>query len=70
MLDKYLTTAEVAEALRISPRTVRWWRQTGYGPPAITLGGPKQGRVIYRESDLAAWLERRHAEQAPQDPAS
>lgn len=53
MSERYLTTAEVAERCRTTVETVRYWRQTGYGP-----GGFKVGRrVLYAESDVEQWLD-------------
>jgi len=37
-MEKLLTPAETAEQLRISPATLRWWRQTGRGPAVIQIG--------------------------------
>jgi len=48
-----LTTTEAAEILRISPRTLERLRQTGTGPLYRKIGR----RVVYRESDLAGWLD-------------
>jgi excisionase family DNA binding protein len=53
MLPRYLTTEEVAQALRTSAETVRYWRHTGKGPSSVKVGR----RVLYRESDVLAWLE-------------
>lgn len=49
----FLTTEEVAEALRTSPSTVRYWHHAGKGPPSIRVGR----RRLYRESDVVAWLQ-------------
>jgi excisionase family DNA binding protein len=55
---RYLTTAEVAERLRTSPSTIRYWRMIGYLP----LGTPFGRRVLYDEDALAGW-ERERAEE-------
>ena len=52
MVEKMLTTEEVAEACRTVPSTVRHWRQTGKGPLGIKRGK----RVLYPESGVIAWL--------------
>lgn len=51
-MDKYLTTEEVAAITRSTPSTVRYWRHIGKGPRGIKRGK----RVLYAESDVAAWL--------------
>jgi excisionase family DNA binding protein len=53
--DVLLTEAEVADLLRVSPRTVRRWRNEGTGPPALRVGR----RIRYRRSAVEAWLDRR-----------
>ena len=52
-MDSYMTTDEVAAQFRTSPATVRYWRHTGYGPRGIKVGR----RVLYRESDVQAWID-------------
>lgn len=47
----YLTQAEAARTLRLSPRTLERHRLTGTGPKFIKLGR----RVLYRRADLDAW---------------
>ena len=51
--DPFLTTEEVAEILRATPATVANWRWLGTGPPYHK----KKGRVLYRQSELEAWIE-------------
>jgi predicted DNA-binding transcriptional regulator AlpA len=48
----FLTAAEAAALLRLSPITLSRWRIQGYGPRWIKLG-PK--RVAYSVDDLMAW---------------
>lgn len=47
-----MTSAEVAEALRIPESTLRYWRHTGTGPKFFKLGR----RVMYRRESVQAWL--------------
>jgi len=54
-----LTTQEVAERLRLSPRTLELWRQRGDGPPYVRVG-PR--RVLYRRADVETWLASRLVE--------
>ena len=58
--DALLTTSEVAERCRTSDSTVRYWRMVRCGPPGFKVGR----RVLYREKDVAAWLEERQAAEA------
>lgn len=53
-----LNTAELAELLHASKRTVIRWRQERIGPPWVRAGG----KVLYRRSDVDQWLERRRVE--------
>lgn len=47
-----LVPVEAAAALGVTTRTLDTWRSEGRGPDFIKAGG----RVLYRESDLADWL--------------
>jgi excisionase family DNA binding protein len=49
---EYLTTQEVADHLRTSPETVRYWRHIGSGPPSWKCGR----RVLYPRADLDLWI--------------
>jgi excisionase family DNA binding protein len=49
-----LTVAEVAEMMRLSASTVRYWRYAGTGGPASFKLGR---RVMYRRADVEKWLE-------------
>ena len=46
------TTAEAAEELRLSERTLERMRLTGLGPVYIKAGR----RVLYRQADLENWV--------------
>ena len=48
----YLIQREVAETLRLSDRTLERMRLDGTGPKFMKAGR----RVLYRTSDLEAWL--------------
>lgn len=62
MTPRYLTTYELADRLRTSPGTIRYWRHAGTGPRGTKIGR----RVLYDERDVDRWLqERRDAEAAP-----
>ncbi|NOJ59737.1 helix-turn-helix domain-containing protein [Arthrobacter sp. 260] len=48
-----LTLDEAAAFLRKSPAQLRWMRHRSEGPKSAKL----QGRVMYREQDLVAWVD-------------
>jgi predicted DNA-binding transcriptional regulator AlpA len=48
-----MTTEEVAALTRKSVATIRWLKATGTGPKCGKLGR----RVVYRRSDVLAWIE-------------
>jgi excisionase family DNA binding protein len=59
-MPEFLTTEELAEMLRASPETVRYWRWKGIGPKAVKLGR----HVVYARADVLAWVESQRAKQA------
>jgi excisionase family DNA binding protein len=58
----YLTTAEVADLVRTSAETVRYWRFVGKGPASFKLGR----KVLYDRAEVEAWIaSERTAQTAP-----
>lgn len=55
-----LTIDEAAELLRSSKATLRRWRYERTGPPSAKVGS----RVMYRRTELAAWLDEQFAKEA------
>jgi len=53
LMDDYAPPSEAARELRKHPFTLKRWRRAGYGPQPVKIGG----RLYYRRSDLARWLE-------------
>jgi excisionase family DNA binding protein len=51
-MTQFMTTAEVAEALRTPSETVRYWRHVGKGPKSFKLGR----RVLYAAEDVEAFI--------------
>jgi excisionase family DNA binding protein len=51
-MTEYLTTHEVAETLRTSAETVRYWRHVGKGPRSFKVGR----RVLYAVEDVEAFI--------------
>lgn len=60
MPTRFMTTAEVAEILRTSSETVRYWRHIGKGPGSFKVGR----KVLYRADDVEAWISRCQREQS------
>lgn len=52
-----MTTEEVAEVLRTSTDTVRYWRYCGTGPKAVKIGR----RVLYAVDDVETWIAEQKA---------
>jgi excisionase family DNA binding protein len=52
---EYLTTKEVAQLLRLKPRTLKKWRSQKQGPPFVRLGN----RVRYPRKPLDEWTSRK-----------
>lgn len=52
MAGTLLTPMEVAERLRVSTRTLEFWRHQGRGPAFVRLGK----RVRYRPDDVEAFI--------------
>lgn len=52
MSERFLTTADVADLLRTSPETVRYWRHVRKGPRSFRVGR----RVLYAKGDVESWL--------------
>ena len=48
------TTAQAADYVNLSPRTLERYKVTGEGPRFVKLGR----RVLYRREDLDEWIER------------
>lgn len=52
---EWLTTADLAQELKVPVATVRKWREQGTGPPGHRLGK----HVRYRRADVDTWLATR-----------
>jgi predicted site-specific integrase-resolvase len=53
--DELMTEAELADCCRVSPRSVRRWRQKGTGPLVLWAGNKPR----YMKLEVDAWLRRR-----------
>lgn len=53
-VGRLLTVEELAELLHVEISCIYAWRSKGKGPRGIR---PEGGRVLFRESDVDAWLK-------------
>jgi excisionase family DNA binding protein len=60
-MEKYLTTEEVAQLLRTSPESVRYWAHAGKGPKSFKVGR----RRLYAREDIEAFIAAARSEQVP-----
>jgi len=60
MVARLLKVPEVAVMTGLPESTLRFMRATGYGPRSARVGR----RVMYRESDVASWIEEQFAADA------
>lgn len=52
-MDKFMTTNEVAELLRMPPESLRYWRHIGgKGPKSFKIGR----RVLYAREDVERFI--------------
>lgn len=67
-MDRLLDISEVAERIGAPVGTLRFWRHKGTGPHSARIGR----RVMYRESDVQAWLDKQFASDStgPTNPAA
>lgn len=55
VVDDYLTNHDLSNRYKVPLETIRKWRATGYGPPAIRLGR----HLRYRRADVERWENER-----------
>jgi len=57
--DQLLNTSQVSDLTGYSEKTLRNLLCRREGPKAIKLGTTAQARVVYRRSDVEAWILKR-----------
>lgn len=57
-LPETITPPEAAALLKRAPVTLERWRRLRIGPPFLRVCG----RVLYRTSDIAGWLDKQRQE--------
>lgn len=65
--DEYLTVTEVAERLKLKPRTVKNKMATGVFKMGVHYFSPAGLGPRFKWSAIVAWLEGSETSQAPQD---
>ena len=60
MQRNYLRSAEAAEYMRLSRRTLEDMRYSGGGPKYYKMGPHPRSHVLYTKEDIDAWLQLRH----------
>lgn len=60
--DRLLTRREAAALAGLDPKTLRVMDMERRGPRYLKLGTTKQARVVYRRSDVEAWIASRATE--------
>lgn len=60
MGDKLITVSQLADRLGKSEASVRWMLHQGTAPRSAKIGG----RVVFRESDVEAYIDAAFAEAA------
>ena len=58
-VQEFMTPADLATYLAVTPRQVDSWRQAGIGPPFVKLHEGRRGTVRYRRSTVDAWAAER-----------
>lgn len=54
----FLTTVEAALLLRVAKSTLERMRVQGTGPRYLKVGPGKRSRVLYRQAEIDAWLDK------------
>ena len=61
-LPIFLTTQEVADILRVSKRTLEWWRLEGTGPSFYRFGKGGKARIVYDAEDVKVWVRHKRTD--------
>jgi hypothetical protein len=56
--DEFLTPAETASLLKVTPQTLANWRYKKTGPHFTKLSPGRGGRIRYRRREIEQWLAR------------
>lgn len=60
-MERLLRIEQVTDVTGVPEATLRWKRHMGEGPRSFKLAG----RVVYKESDVEAWVEAQYAAGKP-----
>lgn len=56
-MQKIVTATQAARLLGVTADTLSNWRCIGRGPRFIKTSPTRHGKVLYRASEVEAWLE-------------
>ena len=56
--EDWLTPPKAAQLLHLKPKTLQEYRVAGTGPNFFKAGPGRNARVLYKRSDLDAWMEK------------
>jgi excisionase family DNA binding protein len=56
VLEKFLSLREACEFLSVSQGFIYKWI---HSIPHLKVGGPKTGKLLFKASELVAWVEKR-----------
>jgi hypothetical protein len=54
-MSALLTPTDVAARWHIDVKTLSNWRVAGKGPAFVKIGVGRNGKVLYRQEDIANW---------------
>jgi hypothetical protein len=54
VIDRFMTSGELAALVRVPVETVRYWRHVGKGPTSFRLPGTR--RVLYAREDVESFI--------------
>jgi hypothetical protein len=66
LLEDYFTKEQLAEQLRVAPRSINRYMNTPDGIPHVLIGG----RVMFKRASVVAWLEGRERRPNPRRRAA
>lgn len=54
-MSPMITPTDLAARWHMDVKTLSNWRVQGRGPAFVKIGSGRNGKVLYREQDIAAW---------------
>ncbi len=60
--ERWLNTAQVAELISVTPRTIKAWRELKEGPPYSRMRDSDRSPVRYQAKLVIEWMESRRVD--------